>query len=97
MPLVCPRRITSLMDRCMAEDVGNRPSFEEIVQILAEVRNNNYCFNAFKFMQQKATCFVRQVISIWLVCSVVRRLDYHAGGHWFKPLLNQHSKRKYCL
>ena len=37
-PLMCPSGVASLMERCLSADVHNRPAFQEISKVLAEVR-----------------------------------------------------------
>ena len=40
-PLVCPSGVASLLDRCLDKDVNQRPTFQEIHQILAKVHVHN--------------------------------------------------------
>lgn len=47
-PLFCPTGIASLMEQCMISDVEKRPTFQEIVEILAKEKPLKYSFTTDK-------------------------------------------------
>ncbi|XP_078371564.1 uncharacterized protein LOC144655214 isoform X2 [Oculina patagonica] len=79
-PLVCPSGIASLLDRCLDEDVNNRPAFQEIVQVLAKERPVKLCFTTSNSSAEPCELSYEEGEKVWVI-SQPDTERYH--GMWF--------------